>query len=371
MCREAMSLEASVWEEFAMALEARFVQDGNRLLYRGQPVRLAGIYPRRNSETGIEDLPQVADYNPFLQPLSSRGNNFFRHWMIPYWHYRKSGTYYSPFVREANGKWDLTRFNDNYFVRLERLIQTSAAHGIVVLVSLFDATGLKVSDPGQPESLRWAHHPWNSRANINGFIVESGQPPGGAPEFFHFRTDPRIENAQRLYLQKVLAHTKGYWNVFYEIMNEPPAVERDKRMDWANWVTGLIHAETEGTRMIFYNDHSGDGDADGAQDGADVHHWKDNQARFGNYGKLNGVTFHGSPTKVIPSSPDFRFRNEKIFQVSSDAAPASEDRDGFLWNRAAKRHAFNNGMLYQAETLSLEAADAIGGNDPKPTRLIP
>lgn len=340
-----------------MALEQRFTRQGSRLLYRGAPARLAGIYPRQSDTAGIEALN--VDTAPPLDELRARKNNYFRFPMLPYWLYDQPGFAYSPYFRDNNGTWKLDSFNADYFRRLRTMVANAAARGFAVQITLFDATGLEYETADREK--RWPRNPWNEKNNYYNFILDEKPPAGGLPEFYHVQHNAKQKELQAKYIQHVVALTKDYWNVFYEIMNEPgggasDAARRD-RIYWADWVTGEIDRETLGGRLIFYNDFSLPASPGGL--GGDVNFWRANRAAFQNYDRLDGVIFHGDPNGIDPSSTQYAFRGEKIFLVSTDAA-GTVKQDDPAFNKNAARRALDLGMPYQAETLKLTVADVLG-----------
>lgn len=349
-----------------MALEVRFTRSGSALLYRNNTAHLAGIYPPSRddcestdatcgnaSDCGIEAL-NLGDpaLNQAMNRLQSRRCNFFRFPLFPYWHYGKPGDAYSPFRREANGLWKLDSLNGSYKDRLRRMIEIAAAHKIAVQLTLFDTNGLEV-DADIP---RWSVSPWNALKNTSEFIKAD---PDGLPEFYQIDKNAELKQRQYDYLQWVVGWTKDYWNVFYEIMNEPGG-NLDAKVAWANWVTGVVDGAVLSKRLIFYNMHP--------YTANDMNHWYDNRATLTNYDKLDGVIFHGTPTDIKPGDQRFAKYRDKIFQVSSDAGPKPQ-RCQKVWNTSMTNYAFANGMMFQAETLSLHAADGIGGANPQPTVL--
>lgn len=350
-----------------MPLETRFTRTGSTLRYRNNPAFLAGIYPPTRDDCekeghcgdpteaacGIEAL-DLADpaMNQAMDRLQSRKCNFFRFPLLPYWQYAKPGDAYSPFRREVNGLWKLDSLNGSYKDRLRRMIEIAAAHKIAVQLTLFDTPGLK-SDPG-----RWDKNPWNDVNNTASFIRAQSD---GLPEFYDIQHSALLKQRQEAYLQWVVGWTKDYWNVFYEIMNEPGGDVATK-VTWANWVTGVVDGATLGQRLIFYNQHPPD-------TANDMNYWSDNRATLTNYDKLDGVIFHGTPTDIKPSAPRFAKYRDKIFQVSSDASPVIT-RCRNDWNQAMTNHAFANGMMFQAETLAVAAAAGIGAANPRPTDLV-
>ena len=139
---------------------------------------------------------------------------------------------------------------------------------------------------------------------------------------------------------------------------------RDERVGWADWVVGVIQNRTRGSRLVFYNDHSG---------GQDMRRWKELGLR--NYPNVHGVIFHGTPTDHSPNTPAYStFKDEKIFQVSTDAfpyqGPQPNPRDTKEPNRIWTNHAFNFKMMFQAHSNSDLAAQGIGAADIKPTKLV-
>lgn len=326
---------------------------------------MAGIFPpTRNdcestdatcgnaTECGIEAL-NIGEpaMNAAMDRLQSRKCNFFRFPLMPYWQYAKPGDAYSPFRREVNGLWKLDSLNGSYKDRLRRMIEIAAAHKIAVQLTLFDTTGLEAGAD------RWDKNPWNDVNNTASFIRAA---PDGLPEFYDVAHNAALKQLQEAYLQWVVGWTKDYWNVFYEIMNEPGG-DLDARVAWANWVTGVVDGATLSQRLIFYNQHP--------YTTNDMNHWFENRATLTNFDKLDGVIFHGTPSDIRPGDARFANYRDKIFQVSSDAGPIPQ-RCRKTWNQTMTNHAFANGMMFQAETLSLPAADGIGAASTRPTDLI-
>jgi hypothetical protein len=117
--------------------------------------------------------------------------------------------------------------------------------------------------------------------------------------------------------------------------------------------------------MIFYCQPVGNDLRDIA---ADVIYWRANRATLTGYDRLDGVIFHGRPNVVDPDDAIYTFRNEKIFQVSTDAFPNPSGRDDQGFNQSTATYAFSKGMLFQAESISLSAAAGI--RDAQPTKLV-
>jgi hypothetical protein len=345
-----------------------FTRVGRELRYNGARANLAGIYPGVGATSTNDALNPPFDDD--MQRLVQYKNNFFRHWLIAYWNYSPKDKVLQRncVFNHVNNKWDLKSYNVDYIRRLLQMIDTAARKGIAVQLTLFDRSGLDNTLFREEEFTvhrirRWEDSPWNSANNLNGVIATSNPP--GLPEFFQYHR--RLREIQQAWLQLIVDQTKGYWNVFYEIMNEPLGGTVDERVRWADWVVGIIHNRTKGSRLIFYND---------MHNGGDVNRWKQlstvpvtaNPPGLPYYHSFHGVTFHGNPENIKPDTGPYEFKNEKIFQVSSDTFP--EGRDTYASNKKWAQHAFDNKMMFQAESNSTEAARGIGDANPPPTRLV-
>jgi hypothetical protein len=339
-----------------------FTQVGRELHYKDKPANLAGVIAGKDNYTTTDKL--VRPFSDDMPRLASFNNNFFRHWLVPYWNYspkNKVNPVNCIFKSDANNKWRLTSpYNQDYFVRLNEMIVEAGRQHIAVQLVLFDRSGLDTTMPSEAPVKRWDDNPWNAANNIHGVVT--ADPTGsasGLPEFYR-NYIPAIGNLQKAWIENVVGQTKNNWNVFYEIMNEPMHGSINDRINWADWVVGIIHGVTNGSRLIFYNDHTG-----GAR-GQDVNAWKQSTT-LANYDKFHGVIFHGRPTDYVPADPPYKFLNDKILQVSSDGGPTGI-RDTFQTNKEWCAHAFAHKMMFQAHTISTEAARGIGWNNPTPLR---
>lgn len=331
-----------------------FSRKDRDLLFNGKVVKMAGCYANVSGKTTTDSLDTPFDEG--MRRHAENGNNLHRHILIPYWNYSPPASVQTRnccFVRGADGRWDLTAYNADYFRRLKTMIDTAANYGIAVQIVLFDRTGLDGSGSATPP-LRWEHSPWNKTNNVNAVLqADATSGHGGLPEFY--APDPELRRVQEAYIRYVIAQTRN-WNVFYEIMVEPMwGDSSDVRVRWADWVVGVIKSATNGVNLVFYNDHTA-----GAR-GIDVNRWK--QLALPNYNNFHGVIFHGTPTDYNPNNTTYAFRNEKIFQLSTDAGP-NPARNTYPSNLAWCKHAFDNRMMFQAHANTLDAARGIKDNHP-------
>jgi hypothetical protein len=124
----------------------------------------------------------------------------------------ESPDYISPFERTGPGlamdgepKYDLDRWNGEFFDRLHRFLSLASHHGIVVEIVLLSNTygdGI------------WAINPLNGRNNVNSLADIAW------PEYMSLRHAELLARQVR-HVRKIVEETKRYDNVIYEICNEP------------------------------------------------------------------------------------------------------------------------------------------------------
>jgi hypothetical protein len=340
------------------------------LRYNGADVYLGGIY--------APTLKLDGGYEAMMQFLSQNENNFFRHWMISYHlldpNQSKPGNppepfrkRYCPFAYDgAARQWNLLAYNDadndpqSYFARLRSMLSVARKYNIIVQLMIFDATGMRGNPADAADSAkRWPWSPWNNKNNKQPFIDGDAS---AFPTFYETETRAEMRQAQVNFARRVVERTVEYWNVVYEIMNEPGGPGDDAnltlRAKWADEMVGVINGITKGRRLIFYNDF---------HNGKDVNMWK--ALDLPNYEALDGVTFHGDPNLVNPDgNTAWKFREDKVIQASSDGYDdvIREKRD---WNRIAANHLFDQKVIFQAEAVSPYAADGVKRAAKGPTTI--
>ncbi len=124
----------------------------------------------------------------------------------------ESPDFVTPWPRTGPGKasdgeprYDLDRWNPEYFDRLRRFLTRASELGIVVELTIFSNT---YTDQV------WALNPLRTRNNIQGV---------GKVDFPEYNTlrDKDLVGRQLAYARKVVRETAGFDNVYYEICNEP------------------------------------------------------------------------------------------------------------------------------------------------------
>ncbi len=182
------------------------------------------------------------NFTPYLDELKARGFNLTRVFSGTYREVPGSfnikhnnlaparGRLLSPWVQvQKSGeveRFDLERFDDEYFGRLRGFVAEAAIRGIVVEYVLFC--------PLYDQAL-WAASPMNSANNVN----EVGDCP--STEVLTLK-HPRLVDLQLSFVRKAVNELNGFDNVYFEICNEP--YFGGVTLDWQAKVADTI-VETE------------------------------------------------------------------------------------------------------------------------------
>jgi len=144
----------------------------------------------------------------------------------------ESTDYVAPFQRVGPGnaadglpKYDLSRWNPEFFDRLHRFLLLASDYGIAVEVVL-------LSNTYSPHV--WALNPLNTKNNVND-IEEIEWPE------YMTRRHHRLFEWQCAHVRKIVEETNRYDNVFYEICNEPGG--------WRNTPSAPTLEEVDGWQM--------------------------------------------------------------------------------------------------------------------------
>ncbi|MCA9061489.1 MAG: hypothetical protein KDA96_00440 [Planctomycetaceae bacterium] len=202
--------------------------------FRGEPVLLLG----GSDDDNLFQWPE-SQLIAQLDRLSQAGGNVIRNTMSDR---KDKGFEVYPFLQGSDGKYDLNRWNDEYWIRFDRMLRETAHRGIVVQIEVWDR--FDYSDNGGNE--RWRIHPYNPRNNVNYTFEQSGfadtypDHPGANKQPFFFTT-PRQRNnqvvlsIQQRFVEKMLEHTLSQDHVLYCIDNETNGEEEWGRY-WAHFI---------------------------------------------------------------------------------------------------------------------------------------
>jgi hypothetical protein len=147
-----------------------------------------------------------------------------------------------PFLQLKNGKYDLNQWNEEYWMRFERLLRETAKRGIIVQIEIWDR--FDYTDCGGSD--RWQIHAYNPKNNINytyeqsGFAERYPDHPGANKQPFFFTTPGQRNNRvvlqyQEMFVNKMLNHSLQYEHVLYCMDNETLA-EEEWGSYWAKYV---------------------------------------------------------------------------------------------------------------------------------------
>ena len=193
--------------------------------YKGQPVLLLG----GSDQDNLFNHPDIAPdgLEAHLDLLRSVGGNTIRNTMSS----RDAGNLFAFHRDRDTGLYDLDRFNDAYWQRLDNLLTLAKARDIIVQIELWDPHDYyrPVGDLGG-----WAQQPFNPANNVNYTFAESGMietidwsavhDPDQDHPFFQTAPAERdlalVRGYQERFVDKVLEVALPYPNVLYCVSNE-------------------------------------------------------------------------------------------------------------------------------------------------------
>jgi len=127
---------------------------------------------------------------------------------------------------DGGNKFDLTKWNEDYFARLKNFMGEAEKRNVVVELAFFC--------PFYEDSL-WQMSPMNSRNNVN-----SVGPADRANVYTLDKSDGLLEIQDAL-VRKIVNELSGYDNLIYEICNEP--YFGGVTMEWQHHIASVIQDE--------------------------------------------------------------------------------------------------------------------------------
>ena len=229
------------------SVNPRYFEDGS-----GKVIYLTGSHTWSNMlDISPSDPPDPFDFNAYLDWMQKYNHNFFRLWTWEstirdtkgnsphqrgYLPPKLHNIYPHPWARTGPGKapdgkpkFDLNRFNEDYFERLRTCLETARTRGFYVSVMLFEGWGMQYS-PGY-----WDNHPFNRNNNING--IDGDLDGDGKGLEVHTLLNSDVTSLQDTYVKKVIDTINGFDNVLYEISNE----SHSQSTEWQYHMINLIH----------------------------------------------------------------------------------------------------------------------------------
>ncbi|MCD6510495.1 MAG: hypothetical protein J7L11_08940 [Thermoprotei archaeon] len=184
--------------------------------YDGKPMLLLG----GSDEDNLFNHPDLMAHN--LDALVKHGGNYIRCTLSC----RDLGNVW-PFMK-VNGKYDLSKFNPEFWSRLKRCLKEACKRDIIVQIEIWDPHDFW--DRGQNRI--WSISPWNPAMNLNYTSVDTrlkehwDQHPSRKPQPFFLspiHKDEVLLEYQERFVTKVLDETVEFPNVLYCLDNETRA----------------------------------------------------------------------------------------------------------------------------------------------------
>jgi hypothetical protein len=216
-----------------------FTDNSSRAIY------LTGSHTWENLQDIGMPGEKKSDYTEYLSMVGKNGHNFIRLWMFEQ---AKMASWTSdsilieplPFLRTGPGtandgkpKFDLTKYNAEYFKRLRERVIAAGKKNIYVSVMLFqgwslDRTNFGIGDP-------FPFLPYNASNNINKITTpQTNEDFDDKPSLHSLKITPQLLSIQESYVKKVIETVNDLDNVLYEIINEGGA--RDWQYHMINFI---------------------------------------------------------------------------------------------------------------------------------------
>ena len=205
----------------------RYFSDGAGVVY------LTGAHTWNTiADMSPSEAPAAFDFTAFLDWVTGYGHNFTRLWTWELTIWDTSGNNprnrtrvqqltVAPLPWRRTGpakaldgklKFDLTRYDPNYFDRLRKRASEAGERGVYVSVMLFEGWGL------QRIKGAWEYHPMNPANNVNG--IDGDANGDGIGVEVHELVNPKVTSIQEAYVRKTIDTLNDLDNVLYEISNE-------------------------------------------------------------------------------------------------------------------------------------------------------
>lgn len=198
---------------------------------QGRAVYLTGSHTWNSLvDMGPSDPPPAFDFDAYLDFLAQRDHNFIRLWTweLVSWNTKANGRHghgevhtVAPLAYARTGpgnaldgkpKFDLTKYNADYFDRLRRRVTAAGKLGIYVSVMLFEGWGIQFAEGA------YRQHPFHPDNNVNGVAGDVNRDGRGVE--VHELANEAITRLQEAYLRKVVDTMNDLDNVLYEVSNE-------------------------------------------------------------------------------------------------------------------------------------------------------
>lgn len=174
------------------------------------------------------------DFVKYLETLKNEGMNYTRIFTGSYvevpgnFNIEKNtlapepGNFIAPWKRSSEegsfpgeNKFDLSKWNPEYFNRLHKFIALANDLDIIVEVTLFCSTY---------QDAQWKRNPFNPANNVNNIPADLNRKQSNT------LSNGKLSDFQKELVEKIVSELNDYDNIFYEIQNEPWADDPQKVM---------------------------------------------------------------------------------------------------------------------------------------------
>lgn len=214
-------------------------QNLHYFLFRGKPAILIGSTEHYGAVMNLD-----FDYNTYFEELAASGLNITRTFTGIYvepqgaFNIKKNsmapapGRFICPWARStepgyANGgnKFDLGKWDPEYFARLKEFISAAGKKDIIVELDLFS---------NFYDTVQWKLSPLNYRNNIN-----------DVPETDNWKDvlslkNPVLVGVQEKMVRKIVSELRDFDNLYYEVCNEPYFGDTIALQEWERHMTAVV-----------------------------------------------------------------------------------------------------------------------------------
>jgi len=212
----------------------------------GKAILLTGSHTWANFQDHYSDAdPSIFNWKEYLDMMQQNNHNFMRFWMYEQpqgqaWTTEKVYVDPMPYKRtgkslafDGKPKFDLDKWNQEYFDRMRSRIIEAGSRGIYVSVMLFQGwsnknLGMKDADP-------FLSHPYNKTNNSNGIDALSSNGDEAGKPTLHSLGNKAVLQRQEAYVKKVIEAVNDLDNVLYEVINE------GGNTDWLYHIVNYVH----------------------------------------------------------------------------------------------------------------------------------
>lgn len=181
--------------------------------YRGKPLLIVTSAEHYGAVLNLD-----FDYERYLQALEAAGMNYTRIFSGgPYvesqgsFNIRRNtlapapARYLAPWMKTAGGKYDLSRFNPDYFARLRSFMTAAARRGVIVEMTFFSSIY---------GDAQWKINPLHPDNNVNRTrLLERLR--------VHTLDNDGLLEFQLALVRRIVAELNEFDNLLYEVQNEP------------------------------------------------------------------------------------------------------------------------------------------------------